>query len=140
MRSRQLRPCRSPRFDGFAIGWSKRRDRESNRQRETRPLIASDSAARKWLLPAPCSRWLTTRWMGEDAPNRPVVLAPHVEDQNLKTGIRDLAPAALVVSIGSHHHHRQIGSPHLDLAQQCQTAVHSPVHPSAEDLSDFVRR
>ena len=30
MRSRQLRPCRSPRFDGFAIGWSKRRDRKSN--------------------------------------------------------------------------------------------------------------
>src|SRR5215467_6696376 len=52
MRSQQLRPCKSPRFDGFAIGWSKRRDRKSNRPRETRPLIASDSAARKCLLPA----------------------------------------------------------------------------------------
>src|SRR6516164_8973368 len=50
MRSRQLRPCRSPRFDGFAIGWSKRRDRKSNRPHETRPLIAPDSAARKCLL------------------------------------------------------------------------------------------
>src|SRR5437764_6857230 len=51
MRSQQLRPCKSPRFDGFAIGWSKRRNRKSNRPRETRPLIASDSAARKRLLP-----------------------------------------------------------------------------------------
>jgi hypothetical protein len=47
MRSQQLRPCKSLRFDGFAIGWSKRCDRKSNRPRETRPLIASDSAARK---------------------------------------------------------------------------------------------
>ena len=55
MRSQQLRPCKSPRFDGFAIGWSKWRDRKSKRPRETRPLIAPDSAARKCLLPAqPC--------------------------------------------------------------------------------------
>src|SRR5436190_17826186 len=44
--------------DSFAIGWSKRRDRKSNRPRKTRPLIASDSAARKWLLPALCRRWV----------------------------------------------------------------------------------
>jgi len=55
MRSQQLMPCTSPRFDGFAIGWSKWRDRKSKRPRETRPLIAPDSAARKCLLPAqPC--------------------------------------------------------------------------------------
>jgi hypothetical protein len=72
MRSPQLRPCRSPRFDGFAIGWSKRRDRKSNRPPETRPLIASDSAARKWLLPAQPCRPVPSRRRTAYHPTEPI--------------------------------------------------------------------
>ena len=34
----------------------------------------------------------------------------------------------LIVAIGGHHHHRQIGSPRLDLAQQLQPVDHGHVY------------